>query len=256
MTVALINNKGGVGKTTTAVNLAHALASKLKVLLIDLDSQGSASFSLGVARDELRPSIAECILRGSRLANVIRPSSIPNVDLVCATLDLTSVDMKLGSQTGREEKLLKCIEPVKGDYDLILLDCPPSFSLLVVNALVCADHYLVPLAAQYLSLEGLINLNEAIETLAANMSRVPHRLGILLTMFDQRTNNSHQVEEILRTQYGREVFTTRIPHTVRLAEAPSHGQTIFQYDPFGLGAIAYRELAVEVISRLRKAARS
>ena len=250
MILALMNNKGGVAKTTTAVNLAAALAERsYHVLLIDLDNQGGASTSLGVARADRSPSLADVLLDNVPLRHVIRPVSPTGLDLVTGSMTLANVDIILGDVQGRERCLQQALIPVRSDYDFILLDCPPSLSLLPLNALVACDAFIVPITPHYLALEGLTNLLEAIARLKTGIGIAPVLLGIVLTLVDSRTKATRGIIDRIRGQYGSLVFTTQIGMNVRLAEAPAFGKSIFAYDTAATGAEAYRSLADEVLAR-------
>jgi len=255
MILALMNNKGGVAKTTTAVNLAAALAGRgYHVLLIDLDNQGGASASLGVARTDRSPSLADVLLDNVPLRQVIRPMSLTGLDLVTGSMTLANVDIILGDVKGRERCLQQALLPVRNDYDFILLDCPPSLSLLPLNALVACDAFIVPVTPHYLALEGLANLLEAIARLKTVIGITPILLGIVLTLVDNRAKATRDVIDRIRGQYGSLVFTTQIHINVRLAEAPAFGQSIFTYDASAAGAEAYRSLADEVLARYQQQA--
>lgn len=250
-TVALVNNKGGVGKTTTAVNLSAGLtALDHTVLLVDLDAQGSAGLSLGLSRDDLRPGAAETILEGLPVKDGIRRTYVEGLDILPGSMQLASADLALGDLKGREAILKHVLTPIRKDYDLIVLDCPPSLGLLTVNALTAADHYLVPVTPDYLSVEGLVNLTDAVELVRKGIGKVADLLGIVLTAADNRLNVTEEIGTIIRRHYGKQVFRTVIPGNVRLKEAPSFGKTIFDYAAGSAGADAYRKLTREVLSRL------
>ncbi len=250
MILAIINAKGGTAKTTTAVNLAAAFAAKKrKTLLIDLDSQASASLSLGIPRAELDPSIAAAILNGHDLADVIRPSGIDRLDLVTGSADLVDVDLQLASAKGRERRLADAIASVRDRYDFIVLDCPPSLSLVPVNALIAADAFIVPTPPEYLALEGLIGLMVAVDRIRAGIGSHCPMFGILLTKVDRRRRVTDEIIRLIRSHYGKDVFKTEIKTDVRLIEAPSFGQTIQDYAPKSSGAEGYKQLADEIIRR-------
>jgi len=252
--VAVVNNKGGVGKTTSAVNLSAGIAAgKKKVLLVDLDAQGSASLSLGLTRGDLSPGSAEVILEGHPIREAIRPSSVKGLDILPGSMALASADLVLSVITGRERVLQNALTPIRADYDFAVLDCPPSLGLLTVNALTAADFFIIPLTPDYLSLEGLVNLLDAVEKIRAGIGgRVAAPLGILLTLADYRLNVTEEIGRMIRGYYGRLVFKTEIRGNVRLKEAPSFGKTIFDYDKGSAGAEAYRELTREVLQRINK----
>jgi len=256
MILAFMNNKGGVAKTTTAVNLAAALAGRsYHVLLIDLDNQGGASASLGVARTARSPSLADVLLDNVPLRQVIRPMPLTGLDLVTGSMTLANVDIILGDVKGRERRLQQALLPVRSDYDFILLDCPPALSLLPLNALVACDAFIVPITPHYLALEGLTNLLEAIARLKTGIGITPVLLGIVLTLVDSRTKAMRDMIDRLRGQYGNLVFTTQIRINIRLAEAPAFGKSIFAYDATATGADAYRSLTDEVLARCQQASK-
>ena len=252
--IALVNNKGGVGKTTSAVNLAAGLiaAGKKKVLLVDLDAQGSASLSLGLTRADLLPGSAEVILDGHPIREAIRPTSVKGLDILPGSMALASADLVLSAVAGREVVLKDALTPIRGDYDFTVLDCPPSLGLLTVNALTAADFFIVPVTPDYLSLEGLVNLLDAVERIKKGIGKAAGLLGILLTLADYRLNVTEEIGQMIRGYYGRLVFKAEIRGNVRLKEAPSFGKTIFDYDNGSAGAEAYRQLTKEVLKRINK----
>jgi chromosome partitioning protein len=252
MIISCIQSKGGVGKTTSAINLSHALAmQKQKVLLIDLDSQGSASLSLGVKRTDLNPSIAEVLIEELPIEEAIRTSSVPNLHFITGSMSLANFDISMANAEKRTERMLEILQPVSEQFDSIVIDCPPTMSLLPVNALVACDHYLVPVIPHYLALEGLVSLLDAIERVKAGIGAKGSLLGILLTMVDSRTRVTREISEMIRTQFPNDVFSTEIKTNIKLAEAPSFGKTVFQYDWNCTGALAYQALAKEVIQRTK-----
>jgi chromosome partitioning protein len=251
--IALVNNKGGVGKTTSAVNLAAGLvAAGRRVLLADLDAQGSASLSLGLTRADLSPGSAEVILDGHPIREAIRPSSVKGLDILPGSMALASADLVLSAVAGREVVLKDALTPIRGDYDFTVLDCPPSLGLLTVNALTAADFFIVPVTPDYLSLEGLVNLLDAVERIKKGIGKAAGLLGILLTLADYRLNVTEEIGQMIRGYYGRLVFKAEIRGNVRLKEAPSFGKTIFDYDNGSAGAEAYRQLTKEVLKRINK----
>jgi chromosome partitioning protein len=248
-TIALVNNKGGVGKTTSAVNLSAGIAAgKKRVLLVDLDAQGSASLSLGLTRGDLTPGTAEVILNGLPVQKGIR--SVGDLDILPGSMALASADMILAVVKGREMILKNALKPILTDYDFIIIDCPPSLGLLTVNALIAADFFIIPLTPDYLSLEGLVNLQEAVERIKKGMGKAADLLGILLTLADYRLNVTEEIGRMIRAHYGHLVFKTEIRGNVRLKEAPSFGKTIFEYDKKSSGAESYRKLTKEVLHRI------
>lgn len=256
MIIACIQSKGGVGKTTSSVNLSHALASmhKQKVLLVDLDSQGSASFSLGVSRKDLDPSIAEVLLDELSIEEAIRETSVPNLHLVTGSMALANFDSVMAADPKRTDRIKDCLKSVAQKFDTIVLDCPPTMSLLPINALVACSHYLVPVTPHYLALEGLVTLLDAIDRVKGGIGSSGALLGILLTMVDRRAKVTSEISQLIRTQFPGDVFDTEVRTNIKLAEAPSFGQTIFQYDWNCPGAEAYQALAKEVIQRSSKGA--
>jgi chromosome partitioning protein len=253
MIIALVNNKGGVAKTTCAVNLAAALAKPTRrILLVDLDSQGSASFSLGITRANLRPSTADVLLDGLPIHQAIRNTVVEGLDVVTGSMELANADIVLADTSGRENRLKEALTPIREHYPFIVLDCPPSLSLLPINALIAADTFIVPITPHYLALEGLVNLFDAIERMRQSFGTVASLLGLVLTIVDYRTRAAGEVVEMIRSQYKTKVFRTEIRVNVRLTEAPSFGQTILDYATASTGATAYRDLAAEVLQRCRR----
>jgi chromosome partitioning protein len=253
MIVAILNNKGGVGKTTTAVNLAAGLAHKKRpVLLADLDSQGSASLSLGVPRAQLRPSSADVLLHQQGAEKAVRPSSVEGLDLLTGSMELANADLVLADASGREQRLRRALEPLRERYSFIVLDCPPSLSLIPINALLAADTFLVPVTPHYLALEGLANLMGAVERVHQSFKGGASLLGLLLTMVDYRNRAASEIVQMIRGHYQDLVFRTEIRQNVRLTESPSFGKTIFEYARSSPGAQAYRQLADEVLGRVKK----
>jgi len=250
MITALISRKGGVGKTTTAVNLSAALAAQgLRVLLVDLDSQASASLSLGVERANLAPSAADVLLTTLKAAEAVRATAIPGLDLITASVDLMRAEAEMGVFRGKETRLKSKLGPLARDYDFIFLDCPSSLSLLPVNAVVAADTFIVPVVPQFLAVTGVRNLIAAAQRTAWDSASRVRPLGLLLTMVDYRIKSTRKTVNDLRTEHGSLVFAIEIRVNTRLAEAPEAGQTIFQYDQEATGAKAYKLLAGEFLLR-------
>lgn len=252
MILALINNKGGTGKTTSAVNLAAALAMRgSRALLVDLDSQASASLSMGIERAAFTPSVADAILAGKPLKPVIRRSAVEGLDLVTGSPDLANADLMLASLSGRERRLKDAVAPVLGDYAFIILDCPPSLSMLSVNAMVAADAFIIPTPPEYLAMEGLVGLLDAVKKVHAGIGDKCRLLGILLTKVDHRRRVTEEIIGVIRGHYKDQVFRAEVGVDVRLVEAPSFGKTIFQYDRRSSGAEAYLQLAGEIARKGR-----
>ena len=249
--IAVANQKGGVGKTTSAINLATALAATdHRVLLLDLDPQGNASTGLGVARDARRKSSYDVLIDGADVVDCFVPSGVPNLDIVPATVDLSGAEIELVEIEARTHRLHLALERCDARWDILLIDCPPSLGLLTINAMVAADSLLVPLQCEFFALEGLSQLLSTVERIRARFNPSLSILGVALTMYDRRNRLTDQVARDVRAVLGQVVFETVIPRNVRLSEAPSHGLPALIYDHRCLGSEAYMALARELMDRL------
>ena len=250
--IGVINQKGGVGKTTSAVNLAAALAASRRILLVDLDPQANASSGLGVTEPD--KTVYDVLTGESSARHAAIPTDIDNLMLLPASPDLAGAAMELDASSDNMKLLSKALIGVRPNYDFIILDSPPSIGALTLNSLAAADHLVIPLQTEYYALEGIANMVDTVERVQNNLNEDLSILGILLTMYDKRTNLSQQVEENVRQHFGDLVFESVIPRNVRLAEAPSYGQSVFQFAPSSAGAVAYDSLAREVLIRASEAA--
>ncbi len=248
--LAIINQKGGVGKSTTAVNLAAALGAMNKeVLLVDLDPQGNATSGYGIDKRELDGCVYDALLGETPVEEVILAGVGKGVDVLPSTINLAGAEVELVNEMARENRLKSALGSLRGRYDYILIDCPPSLGLLTINALVAADKLLVPIQCEFYALEGVTKLLDSMNRVKKMLNPSLDIFGIVMTMYDSRTNLSNQVVNEVRSFFGKTVFETMIPRTVKLSEAPSYGQPIIEYAPDNKGTEAYNELAREVIAR-------
>jgi len=255
--IAIANQKGGVGKTTTAINLGAALARReMWTLVIDCDPQANTTGGLGFTRDPSRKTLYHSLMLDVPLKELVINTSVEGLHLIPSNKNLVGATLELVDRPEREKALRKRLEPFRNDFNYILLDCPPALDLLTLNALVAADSVIVPVQCEYFALEGVSELIDTLIRIRRSHNRNLAVEGILLTMFDERTNLAHQVRDDLRDFFGDQVFSTVIPRNVRLAEAPSFGQPIFTYDPECKGAASYLELAKEIINHDEKGAGS
>jgi chromosome partitioning protein len=245
--IAIANQKGGVGKTTTAVNLGAGLAELgFRVLIIDLDPQGNATTGLGISHRNVEGSIYDVIMNDASVEDCVEPTTVRNLFVVPATIDLAGAEIELVPAFSRELKLKRALQNVGDDYDFTLIDCPPSLGLLTVNGLAASDDVIVPIQCEYYALEGLGQLLRNVSLVKSNLNPTLDVRGIVLTMYDARTKLAEQVEQEVRNHFGPKVYRTVVPRTVRISEAPSFGQPVTVFDASSRGAVAYRELAKEV----------
>lgn len=255
--LAITNQKGGVGKTTTAINVAAALAANdLRVLVIDSDPQGNATTGLGGTKDPTRPSLYQVLLGGAELTDALVHTGFEGLDLIPGDKNLIGANLELVDAPRREFRLQEKVNAVRPQYDFILIDCPPALDLLTVNALIAADSVLIPIQCEFFALEGISELMDTIQRIRESFDHHLEIEGILLTMFDDRTNLTRQVAADLRDFFRDQVFKTVIPRSIRLAEAPSHGQTILSYDVRSRGAESYIRLAKEILDHEQKRGQS
>ncbi len=251
--IAIANQKGGVGKTTTAINLATAMAAtRKKVLLIDLDPQGNASTGLGVGRGDRAVNSYHVLIGEARLADALQETEIPGLTVVPSGVDLSGAEIELVEMSRREVRLAEALKPAVAGWDYVLIDCPPSLNLLTLNALVAAHAVMVPLQCEFFALEGISHLVKTIEAIRQGFNPGLELQGIVLTMFDKRNNLTEQVAADVREFFGDKVYQTVIPRNVRISEAPSHGKPVLIYDHKCSGSEAYIHLAAEMLKRERR----
>lgn len=248
--IAVANQKGGVGKTTTSINFAAALAKKRKkILLIDSDPQGNASSGIGVNMKKIKAHLYHAYSGDYSVQEVLLSSNVKNLDVIPSSIDLVAAELEMISINSREGKLKNLLEGVSQKYDYIIIDCPPSLGLLTINALTAAHSVLIPMQCEYFSMEGLAQLVNTIRSVKKTFNRELYIEGLVLTMFDKRNRLTHQVASEINTHFKNQLFKTVIPRNVRLSESPSHGQTILDYDSQSSGAVAYMNLAKEFLHK-------
>ena len=249
--LAVVNQKGGVGKSTTSVNLAASLgAAGHKTLLVDLDPQGNATSGFGLNKNQRELCIYNALLGDTKIDAIIEPVEVENVFVAPSTIQLAGAEIELVSAFSRESKLKAILESVRPDFEFIIVDCPPSLGLLTINALTAADGLVIPIQCEYYALEGLSKLLDSVRSVKTHLNPELEIFGVVMTMYDSRTRLAQQVVDEVRDFFGDKVFKTLIPRTVRLSEAPSFGKPVTLYDPLGKGAMAYQDLAKEVIDRV------
>lgn len=248
--ISVINQKGGVGKSTTVVNLSAALGDdKKKVLVIDFDPQGNTTSGYGIDKESLEYDVYDAILNDYPFEDLIQATCMPNVYLVPATIQLAGAEIELVSAMARESILKGCIEDIKDEFDYVFIDCPPSLGLLTINALVAADSLLIPIQCEYYALEGVTKILESMKMVKGRLNRGLELFGVVMTMYDSRTSLSREVVDEVSKYFGNKMFKTVIPRNVKIAEAPSHGLPIIKYARVSKGSLAYMRLAKEVVRR-------
>lgn len=254
LVLGIINQKGGVGKSTTSVNLSAALGEKgYKVLLVDLDPQGNSSSGVGFDKTDCQLSSYDCLLNDDvDTKEIVVEVDVKGVDLIPATIDLAGAEAELVQEISRESRLKEAIDDIRSEYDFVIIDCPPSLGLLTINALTASDQLIIPIQCEFFALEGLAKIVDSVSMVKKRLNKGLDIFGVVITMFDGRTSLAKQVAEEVSNYFGEKVFATKIPRTVRISEAPGYGLPITEYDPNGKGAVAYRDLAKEVIKRYNK----
>ena len=248
--ISIINQKGGVGKSTTAVNLSAALSSKgKKVLLVDFDPQGNSTSGFGIEKEELEQCVYDALIHNVSAEDLIHDTECERVFVIPATIQLAGAEIELVSAMARETRLKELLAPVQNEFDYIFIDCPPSLGLLTINALAAADSVLIPIQCEYYALEGVTKLLESMRMVKERINRSLEVFGVLMTMYDSRTSLANQVVDEVRAYFGDKVFDTLVPRTVKISEAPSFGMSVIEYAPSNKGASAYLSLADEVIGR-------
>lgn len=251
--IAIANQKGGVGKTTTAFNLGSCLATDgKKVLLVDADPQANATSGMGLDPRDMEASIYECLVDQYPAKSAIRPTQIKNLDIIGSRIDLVGAELELMNRREREKALANVLAGVKDDYDFVLIDCSPSLGIITVNALTAADSVIIPVQAEYFALEGISQLLNTIRIIKSRLRPALEIEGFLLTMYDARLRLANQIYEELKGHFGDMVFSTVIPRNIKLSESPSHGMPVILYDPESRGAIAYCQLSKELVARQRR----